>query len=418
MNVMTTAEAEPSQRQPRMPGMVEFICMMAGLIALTALSIDIMLPALGLIQSDFHVASANERQLVITAFILGFAGGQLFFGPLSDRIGRRPVVMAGLVFYAIASLLCIFANSFELLLAARLLQGIASASPRIMAVAIIRDRFEGRRMAEVMSFVMLVFIMVPVLAPSFGGGILLLAGNWRMIFALLTGICIAVMIWAALHLPETKPAEMREPMSLGWLAGAFGEVLRTRMTMGYTLATGAVFGSLLSYINSAQQIFSDIYGAGEWFPVLFGSVAAAIALASLLNSRIVRRVGMRILSHASLCGFAAVALLHLGYDQIIGQPPMWLFMLFLGGNLFCFGFIMPNFNAIAMEPMGRIAGTASSLSGALMTALGAICGWYVGQHYNGTVTPLLVGFLCFAALAFVLVLVTERGRLFVSHHQP
>jgi DHA1 family bicyclomycin/chloramphenicol resistance-like MFS transporter len=405
------SQAETSAPARRMPAFAEFVAMMAGLMAMTALSIDIMLPALPQIRTDFALADPNAPQLVVTSYLLGFALGQLFHGPLSDWLGRRPVLLAGLGVYAFASFACFVAPGFGILMAARFLQGAANAAPRVIAVAAVRDIYGGRRMAEVMSFVMMVFIIVPVLAPSIGGAFLL-AGSWHLIFVFLFAVSLALLAWMALRLPETRPPELRAPLSVDWLASAVGETVRNRQTLGYMLATGVLFAPLMGYINSAQQVFEEVYGLGRLFPIVFGAVALALAVASFVNSRFVMRLGMRRVSHAALLGFAATAALHLALDLAFGQPPLAVFVPLLALALFFFGLIMPNFNALAMEPMGRIAGTASSVIGAVTTALAAWLGWLVGQHFDGTVTPLLIGFAAFAALGLALVLVTERGRLF------
>ena len=346
---------------------------MASLMALTALSIDIMLPALPQIQADFDTGGENNQQLVVTLYVLGFAAGQLFYGPLSDRFGRKSVLLFGLALYAVASVLCFVAWDFELLLAARFLQGIANASPRVVAIAVVRDVYGGLRMAEVMSFVMMVFILVPVIAPTIGGGFLLF-GSWHLIFGFLAVVSLLVLVWTTLRLPETRRVEDRESLSVAWLVKSFAHTITTGQTLGYTLATGAVFGGLMGYINSAQQIFADVYDVHAWFPVIFGCVAAALAVAAFVNSRLV-------IALIAIC-------------------------------LFFFGLIMPNFNSLAMEPMGRIAGTASSFIGAVTTGIAATLGWYVGQLYDGTIVPLLAGFAAFGVLCLVLVLITEKGRLF------
>jgi DHA1 family bicyclomycin/chloramphenicol resistance-like MFS transporter len=408
---MPQAATATSQRP--MPRFAEFVTLMAALMALTALSIDVMLPALPQMRAEFGIEDANLQQLVLTSYVVGFAVGQLFHGPLSDWLGRKPVLLVGLAVFALASFLCLAASSFEALLAARFLQGLACAAPRVVAVAVVRDTYGGRRMAEVMSLVMMVFIVVPVVAPSLGSGVMLF-GSWHLIFGFLCAFALAVLAWSGLRLPETHPAAAREPMSLGWVARAFGQAMTTPQTCGYTLATGVIFGSLMGYINSAQQIFVETYAAGAWFPVLFGCVAVTLALSAFLNSRFVMTLGMRRVSHAALLGFCATTVLHLGVDLAAGQPPLALFVVLMALTLFCFGLIMPNFNALAMEPMGRIAGTASSFFGAVTTGLGAALGLWVGQQYDGSVTPLLVGFAAFGLAGLAIVLVTERGRLFRS----
>lgn len=393
-----------------MPRFGEFIAMMAALMAMTALSVDIMLPALPEIRADFALADANAQQLVITAYIVGFAFGQFFHGPLSDSLGRRMVLLGGLAAYTIASIACFLAGSFEVLLLARVVQGLANAAPRIVAVAIIRDIYGGRRMAEVMSFVMMIFIVAPVVAPSLGGGMMLF-GSWHLIFVFLAVLGVVNLAWMAFRLPETRPAENREPMSLRWVIGAFGQAISNRQTLGYTLATGIVFGSLMGYINSAQQVFVEIYGLGALFPIVFGACAIALAVASFVNSRLVGRLGMRRVSHTAVIGFLVSGVIHAALALTVGVP-LWLFVGLLSVSLFCFGLMMPNFNSLAMEPMGRIAGTASSFVGAVTTALGAVLGLWIGQSYDGTIVPLTVGFAALGLGGLVVVLVTERGRLF------
>ena len=310
-------EAVPTAAGRAMPRFAEFVTLMAALMALTALSIDVMLPALPQMRAEFGIDDANLQQLVLTSYVVGFAVGQIFHGPLSDWLGRKPVLLVGLSVFALASFLCLAAHSFEALLAARFLQGLACAAPRVVAVAVVRDTYGGRRMAEVMSFVMMVFIVVPVVAPTLGS-VILLFGTWNLIFAFLCAFALAVLVWSGLRLPETHPAAAREPMTLGWVARAFGQALTTPQTCGYTLATGVIFGSLMGYINSAQQIFVETYAAGAWFPALFGCVAATLALAAFFNSRFVMTLGMRKVSHAALLGFCATALLHLGIDLAWG----------------------------------------------------------------------------------------------------
>ena len=398
----------PARAMPRLP---EFIAIMAAMMALNALAIDMMLPALDQIRDDLRVVGANHQQLVVTSYFVGFALGQLFMGPLSDRFGRRSVLFFGLAGYTVTAFAAMAAGGLDGLLAARFLQGVASAAPRVVAIAVIRDVYGGRRMSEVMSFVMMVFIIVPVLAPSLGAAFLVF-GDWRLIFGFLGVAALALLAWTALRLPETRPPESREPLTAAWLFEAVRQAVTTRQTLGYTLATGFLFGALLAYISSAQQIFTEVYPFGPWFPVIFASVAIGMAGASLINSQLVERVGMRRLSHAALLGFFASGLTLAGFALAMAPPPLLVLLVLLALALFCFGLIMPNFNALAMEPMGRIAGTASSVIGALTTAMGAVMGAYVGQTFDGSVTPLAAGFALFPAASLAVVLITERGRLF------
>lgn len=404
------SETRPVAPARPMPRFAEFIAMMAALMAMTALSVDIMLPALPEIRAEFGLIDANAQQLVITAYVVGFAIGQFFHGPLSDGIGRRAVLLGGLVAYTLASIGCFIAGSFELLLLARVVQGLSNAAPRIVAVAVVRDIYGGRRMAEVMSFVMMIFIIAPVVAPSIGGG-LMLFGSWHLIFVFLTALGAVNLVWMALRLPETRPAASREPMSVRWIVGAFGQAIANPQTLGYTLATGIVFGSLMGYINSAQQVFVEVYDLGALFPIVFGACAIALAVASFVNSRLVGRLGMRRVSHVAVIGFLVSGVIHVAIALTTGVP-LWVFLTLLSASLFCFGLMMPNFNALAMEPMGRIAGTASSFVGAVTTALGAALGLWIGQSYDGTIVPLTIGFAALGAGCLLVVLVTERGRLF------
>ncbi len=394
----------------------EFVALIAVLMALTALAVDIMLPALPMIADDFAIADANDRQLVVTAYMLGFAAGMPIYGPLSDRFGRKVMLMIGLGIFVVASLGTLVVDSYSGLLLLRALQGIGSASPRIVGIAVVRDKFEGRDMARVMSFVMMVFILLPMLAPAMGSGLLFL-GSWHLIFValLLTGAAIA--IWVQLRLPETRLPEKREPLSLRWLGHALYQTVTNRETLGYTIATAFIFGPLLGYINSAQQIFIEVFDVGDLFPVFFALISTALAAAAFLNGRLVVRIGMRPLSHAALVGFVAIAIVHLAVVLWVDAiPSIWMFSAFLAANLFCFGMMMPNFNAMAMEPLGNIAGVAASFVGAITTAGAAVFGWYIGHLYDGTVVPLLGGYVVLGGLSLVIILITERGRLFKTHH--
>lgn len=405
------ASAEQEQSRVRAPGVAEFVAIVAAMIAVTALSIDIMLPALPEIGQTFGLADDNARQLVITCYIFGFALGQVIYGPLSDSFGRKPPLLAGLALFAVASVATLAVEDFTTLLLARAVQGFGGGSPRVIAVAIVRDLYGGRRMARIMSFAMMVFVIVPIVAPSLGQGLMEL-GEWRWVFGFLLLFSIALMA-VTLRLPETRPPGTRAPFSLVWLTGAMREILAERVAVGYTVATGFVFGCLMAYVNTAQQVFAGVYRLGDAFPLVFGGIAIAVALASLLNARLVERVGMRRLSHAALVGHFLSGAANLALAlALAASPPLAVYCLLVALNLFCFGFIMPNFNALAMEPLQRIAGTASSFIGCVTTGAGAVLGWIVGQQFDGTVVPLLAGFTLISAAALIAIAFTERGRLF------
>ncbi|MGH6948316.1 MAG: multidrug effflux MFS transporter [Kiloniellales bacterium] len=388
----------------------EFVVLMALVMALTALAIDIMLPALPNIGESFGVTEHNHRQYVIIVYMFGFSLGQPVYGPLSDRFGRRPLLFVSLAVFAVATVWAALSGSFEAMLAARALQGFGAAGPRVLAMAIVRDRYAGREMSRVMSFIMTVFIVVPIVAPSIGEAIVQL-GHWRWIFACLLATALAISVWIALRLAETHRPEPGARLTASALWSAFAAILGNRQTLGYTLAIGFIFGGLMTYIASAQQIFVDIYDLGSAFPLVFGAIASVIVLAAVTNGKLVRRVGMRRISHVALLGWlGACALFALaGFPA---RPPLLVFCAFAATIFYCFGLIMPNFNALAMEPLGRIAGMTSSFVGFLTTGIGATLGALVGQAFDGTLRPIVIGFTLLGGGALACVLVTERGRLF------
>ncbi|MFI0846630.1 multidrug effflux MFS transporter [Mesorhizobium sp. IMUNJ 23232] len=394
----------------------EFITICAGLMALNALAIDIMLPGLQQIGESLGVADENHRQLIIPTYFLGMAAALLFYGPLSDRFGRRKPLFVGLAIYIVAATVAAFAPSFEVLLALRFIQGIGAASTRVIAVSIVRDRFGGRAMAEVMSLIFMVFMIIPVIAPSLGQ-IVLLVGEWHEIFLVMAGIALAITLWAYIRMPETQHPEDRRAINLGSIFQGFGIVLSNRMSVCYTLASTIVFGALFGFINSAQQVYVGIYGLGVWFPVVFACVAGLMAVSSFLNSRLVGKLGMRRLSHAALLGFLTLSAIWFLWS-LTGPVPFPVFVTLFAAAMFLFGWIGSNFNAISMEPLGHIAGTAASIQGFIQTLGGVIIGTAIGQSFDGTVTPLAAGFCGVAGLGLVMVLIAERGKLFRPHHDP
>ncbi|WP_246249201.1 multidrug effflux MFS transporter [Chelativorans alearense] len=411
-----SATREEPVRSRATIGKAEFIALAAALMAMNAMAIDIMLPALQQIGGALGVADENSRQFVITAYIVGFGGAQLFYGPISDRFGRRGPLLTGLVIYMCAALAAAFAPSFAALLALRVLQGIGAAATRVIAVSAIRDIFGGRQMAEVLSMVMMVFMVIPVVAPSLGQ-LIMIFGNWPEIFLLMAGLALVVALWAWLRLPETLPQTMRRPLSLRSVVQGFGYVLTDRIAFCYMLAATAIFGALFGFINSAQQIYVDIYGLGTWFPLLFAVGAGLMALSSFTNSRFVGRLGMRRLSHGALVTFVAVNALWLTLS-LMGPISFPLFFVLFSASMFMFGWIGPNFNSIAMEPLGHVAGTAAAVLGFVTTLGGGLLGAMIGQAFDGTLTPLAGGYFTVSVVALILVLIGERGRLFRTVNPP
>ena len=388
----------------------EFIVLVALLNAMVAMSIDTMLPAIGAIATELGATDPNSRQFIITSFFGGMTVGTLIYGPWSDSIGRKPAIYAGLVLYAVGSLICLFSTSFDMMLIGRFVQGFGAASPRIVSIAMVRDGSAGAAMAKVMSFVMTVFMLVPILAPSIGQLVLFVA-SWRFIFAgfLVMGVIAGVWLW--LRQPETLPRERRSPLSPRALAAAAGEVVRHPVTMGYTLAVGCIFGSFICYLGTSQQIFAEQYGQGELFAVWFGVFAVAIAMAMILNAKLVMRYGMRNLSKWALRASIVLSGLFLLSGLLMnGHPPLWVLGGYLFANFFCSGILFGNYNAIALEPMGRIAGMAAAISGALSSLTAIITGSFIGQLYDGTVIPLAAGFTVLGLAAFVLTEWAERRR--------
>ncbi|GAB4186853.1 MAG: multidrug effflux MFS transporter [Wenzhouxiangellaceae bacterium] len=392
-------------------GAAEFIFMMALMMALSALSIDIMLVALPAIDQQFHLSSDNHRQLMITFYMLGFALGQPLFGPLADRLGRKPVLAAGLVIFIVASALAAIASSYTALLAARIVQGIGASSPRILAITIIRDCSVGREMSRLMSFVMMAFIIVPILAPALGQSLLWL-GDWPLMFWLLASAGVATLLWSGLRLRETRPESCATQRPS--LIHSLGLLIRQPQVIGYTVASGFAFGFLLSYVGSAQQVFMEIYDLGERFVLAFGSLASVLAVASLTNAKLVRRLGMRVVCHSGVVGLVLINLPYL-FSGLPEQPGFWWLYLYLGGSFYLLGLCLPNFNALAMEPLGRIAGIGAAFIGFYTTLAGAFFGMIFGQAYDGTVRPLVLAFFTLSLATLITLLITERGRLWQSH---
>ncbi|MBL8584372.1 MAG: multidrug effflux MFS transporter [Rhizobiaceae bacterium] len=394
----------------------EFIALAAALMALNALAIDIMLPGLQEMGASLGVENENHRQYVISAYFAGMGIGLLPYGPISDRFGRRGPLLFGLTVYVIAAYGAALAPSFGVLLVLRFIQGLGAAATRVIAVSMVRDRFGGRAMAEIMSLIFMVFMIIPVIAPG-AGQIIMLVANWHMIFVSMATLALAISIWAAVRLPETLDPRDRRPFTLSSVMQAAGTVLTTRMSVWYMLASMTVFGALFGFINSAQQVYVGIYGLGVWFPVVFAAIAAMMSLSSFLNSRLVVRVGMRRLSHGALLGFCLVSTIWFVWS-LFGEVPFPAFVLLFAAAMFQFGWIGSNFNALAMEPLGHIAGSASSVQGFFQTIGGGVIGAIIGQAFNGTTTPLAAGFCGVGLIAVVMVLIAEKGVLFRAQHAP
>ncbi|WP_277970754.1 multidrug effflux MFS transporter [Sphingomonas echinoides] len=388
----------------------EFVAFVAALMAVNALGVDLMLPALADIGRDLSIATANHRQWIITFYMLGFGVGQLAYGPLTDRYGRRPILLITLVGFVAASIFAASSATFPALIGARVLQGLMSAATRVLAVAIVRDNFSGRTMARTLSIAQMIFFLVPILAPSLGQ-MLLVIGPWRFIFYALAGFAAFVLAWTFARLPETLRVERRVPISLATLSASYRLTLTNRDSAGYAVAASLTFGGIIAFVASSQQIFVEEFHAGDRFTILFAVCAFSMGCASFANSRLVERLGTRLISQAAVFGLIGLSVLHLGVIAL-GDETLVTYMIFQALSMTCIGLCGSNFGAMAMEPVGHIAGTASSVQGFIVSVGAVLVGSAIGQSYNGTTLPLAIGYLAIGVAVLLLILVIENGKLF------
>lgn len=406
----------PESRTSKFPmGELEFVVMMASFQALQALAIDVMLPALGAISRDLQLTDPNQRQLIVGVFLICSGLGSLFPGALADRFGRRPVVLTAITTYVLLSVVCAVSASFELLLIARGVMGFVTSAMIVMPMTILRDRFDGDRMARSQSLIAMTFMVVPMVAPMVGQTVLLFAG-WRWIFGIMGVLATLVFGWAWLRLPETLHPEYRQPVQLGVIARNMALALRERAAIGYFLGAAFVQGALFGYINSAQQLVGEHFGAGTWFPVIFGCMALVMACTNFANARIVERFGARRVSHAALLGYIGLGAVHL--ILAIRGEDIWTFLPLMTLSMCMLSFIGANFQSISLQPFARIAGAAASVMAFVRMVLGAVLGSVIGQAYDGTARPIMAAMVICGLIALVLVLYSERGRLFRRLNPP
>ena len=400
----------PLSSDTRQLGFREFVTLMAALMAMTALSIDAMLPALPAIGQDLGVSRANDWQWVIAAFMFGFGAGQLVHGPLADRFGRRPVLLSSLALGVALNLLAALAPTYALLIGARVAAGLATASSRVLTVSIVRDRVAGDQMARTMSLISIVFMVVPIAAPNLGQ-LILLIGDWRWIFGLLASAGLLLLIWTGARLPETLDPAYRLPLSFARIAKSFRFVLTHRLSVGYTAASMLLQGGLMGFLLSVQQILDVEFRAAHLFGLVFAAMAGPMALASLYNSRLVVRLGARTVSHRAMLLYVLIAATHLAI-ALSGNETLVSFVVLQAAMMSCFSLAGANFAAIAMQEMGHLAGTASSVQAFLQTVGGTVIGAVIGQAFDGTTVPLYTGFTLCGIGALLAVAVAERGRMF------
>ncbi len=391
----------------------EFVALAAAMMATQAIAIDAMLPAFPAIISALGVGNPNHGQWIVTAYMAGLGTGQLVWGLLSDRFGRRPIVLGGMCLYVVAALVCGLTRSFEGLLAWRFVHGLAAASATVVR-SIVRDLYSGRPMARVLSLTFVVFLMVPVLAPSLGQAILW-AASWRYIFIACGVFASLVWICAYLRLPETLHPEYRLPLDFSHIVRAVRLVLFNRVSMFYTLAMTVLFGALIAYVGMVQQIFADVFHRPRIMPSMFALCAGCMGVAAFANSRLVVRLGMRLISHSAVLVFIAISLLHVAIAAL-GWERLWTFVLLQAATMASFSLSVSNFGAMAMEPVGAVAGIGASLQGCISTGSAAILAAVIGREFDGSTLPLAIGSLCCGTVALGFVLAAERGRLFRRQH--
>lgn len=391
-------------------GKAEFVAMMAMLMALQALCIDAMLPALGTMARDLGATDPNDRQLVVGLYLIASGIGSLFPGALADRYGRRPVLFAGLACYIVFCVACALVQDFQGMLVLRVVQAIACAGLSVLPNAIIRDRFGGDKMASMLSTISVVFMIVPIIAPSLGQLVLLVA-SWRWIFGAMAVLGAVLWLWVWLRLPETLNPAYRQKIEPVTIAANMWTAATDRGSIGYVIGASLVVGGLFGFINTAQQLLAEHFGAGDRFPLLFACCAGAMAVANFTNSRIVERFGARRVSHTALLLFIAVSAVQVWQAH---QPDetLWQFLPLMMANMCLIGFIGANFGSIALQPFARIAGAASSFQAFARMLIGAGIGAIVGQAFDGSARPLAYALLAGGLASLLLVFYSENGRLF------
>lgn len=386
----------------------EFVVLMAALTALDALAIDSMLPALGQISSDLEFQHVNDRQFVVTTIFLGFGIGLLFYGAFADSIGRRRPVITGMVLYLAGTVLCALATDLSALLTGRVLQGFGAAGPYVLSLAIIRDSYSGREMASIMSLVMMIFMAVPALAPLMGQAILF-AGDWRLIFLVLAAYAVVVLAWFYLRQPETLNTSHRRPLGFRALLGAAKTVLSHRITCALTVSQGLIVGAFVAYLSTTQQIFQQHYGVGAMFPVYFASMAVALAIAAWFNSRWVVSRGAEFLVVVAYCVVIAASAAGLvGFTAWSAGMPFPVFLTYMLVIYACCGLLFGNLSSLAMNPMGEVAGIASSMIASVSTLVSFSVGTAVGRFYESGALPVIAGFLVCGSLGLLLVVLGGR----------
>ena len=390
-------------------GSKEFTLLVALLMSITAISIDALLPALGIIGNELGAATANQPQLLISMLFLGLAMGQLICGPLSDALGRRPILFSGFALYLVGTVVCYQADSLEVLMLGRFIQGLGVAGPYISAISLVRDLYHGAQMARIMSLVMMIFVLVPAIAPTLGQAIMFV-DDWRGIFELYLVYAVCLMVWIAFRLKETLPKSNRIPFTRTGFYEGFKEVVTNRITASYTICMGLFFGSFIGYLNSSQQIFQVQFETGNLFAFYFGVLALVLGFSSLINSRIVEKHGAKYIAFRAICIVVIASIIFFSMHAFV-TISLWMFLVYASVLFFCFGLLFGNVNSLAMEPMGHVAGIASAVIGSVSSIMSMSIGTVIGQMYNNTLMPISGGFVIMGSLAICLMYWAEKGRV-------
>lgn len=390
-------------------GSKEFTILVATLMSITAISIDALLPALGVIGKELGAVTANQPQLLISMLFLGLAMGQLICGPLSDALGRRPILFGGFALYLVGTVVCYQADSLEVLMLGRFIQGLGVAGPYISAISLVRDLYHGAQMARIMSLVMMIFVLVPAIAPTLGQAIMFV-DDWRGIFELYLVYAVILIVWIGLRLKETLPKPNRIPFSTRGFIDGFKEVVTNRITASYTICLGLFFGSFIGYLNSSQQIFQVQFNTGNLFALYFGLLALVLGFSSLINSRIVEKHGAKYIAFRAICLVVIASIVFFAMHAFV-TISLWMFLVYASVLFFCFGLLFGNVNSLAMEPMGHVAGIASAVIGSVSSIMSMSIGTVIGQMYNNTLMPISGGFVIMGSLAICIMYWAEKGRI-------
>tara|TARA_R110002049_G_scaffold120306_2_gene274716 strand:+ start:737 stop:1942 length:1206 start_codon:yes stop_codon:yes gene_type:complete len=391
----------------------EFVALMAALMSIVALSIDALLPALPQIGNALGVTNSNDNQLLITMIFLGLGFGQLIFGPLSDSFGRKPIVFIGFTVFIIASIICVSTKSFEMMIIGRVLQGIGLSSPRSLSISMIRDEFSGDYMAKILSIVVMFFILIPVVAPTLGV-FLLNFFNWESIFYFNLIFGILIMVWFWLRQPETLAKEKRIQFTWHLFLDGTKEFFKYREAVAFTFVSGFITGSFMVYLSTSQQIFQVQYNLADMFPYIFASLAISVGLATFFNSRFVVKYGMMRISYISTIAYATISVLYVILFWSGQNPSIFILLSFFALQFFALGFLFGNLRALAMQPLGHIAGIGAAVNGFISTVLAVPIANYIGSFVKTSVLPLFIGFSVFGVLSVLIFIMLKRKNKLIT----